>query len=403
MIRYKRPMKTNAALEAAICAAPDDDTNFLVYGDWLCEQGEPHGQLVAVQHRLAANPTDPELQAAEERLLTEHVADFFGPPQIHAESVLTRVAQPPPLHGRRGIGHAALRWPLGGWRYGYAHTQWHLGFLRGIHFDTGFYCDDDESMSSEQAATILTEILARPSARFVQEISIGDVWGADFEEPELKPVLAAVAAAPCAPYLKRLLGQRGEHDISGVRCDASGVWATLPALEQVLLTGYVTLGAIALPKLRHLAIHSGNLSGSTVAEICTGTLPALEDLELWMGREYYGGSVEINDLAPIFGGTPFPALKRLGLMNSEFGDAICQALVGAPIVPRLEALDLTMGVITDEGAKALIDNASTFAHLNLRIAGYFSKDIVTALEAMGAVVERRGDPNEEHMYTQVGE
>lgn len=60
------------------------------------------------------------------------------------------------------------------------------------------------------------------------------------------------------------------------------------------------------------------------------------------------------DLAPILAGTRLPALKHLALRNSEMQDDICAALASAPVVARLDVLDVSMGVLTDDGATALL-------------------------------------------------
>ena len=49
--------KDEASLEAAIVESPDKTAAYLVYGDWLQERDEPHGELVSVQHALAEAPT----------------------------------------------------------------------------------------------------------------------------------------------------------------------------------------------------------------------------------------------------------------------------------------------------------------------------------------------------------
>jgi len=41
-------------------------------------------------------------------------------------------------------------------------------------------------------------------------------------------------------------------------------------------------------------------------------------------------------------------------MDSEIQDEICAAIATAPVVARLSGLDLGMGVLTDDGAEALL-------------------------------------------------
>jgi hypothetical protein len=81
--------------------------------------------------------------------------------------------------------------------------------------------------------------------------------------------------------------------------------------------------------------------------------PALEHLDLWLGTPDYGGDSEAADLEPILSGARLPRLRHLALRNSEMQDAVTAAIAAASVVERLEVLDLSMGVLTDEGAAAL--------------------------------------------------
>jgi len=54
---------TNPDLEARIHANPDDRDDYLVYGDWLSEQGDPRGELITVQVKLEDAPDDAALRA----------------------------------------------------------------------------------------------------------------------------------------------------------------------------------------------------------------------------------------------------------------------------------------------------------------------------------------------------
>jgi len=59
------------ALLDAIVANPDDDEPRLVYADMLESRGDPRGELIQLQCRLARAP-DPELQARVDELLQHH-------------------------------------------------------------------------------------------------------------------------------------------------------------------------------------------------------------------------------------------------------------------------------------------------------------------------------------------
>ena len=68
----------NPTLESAILADRTDRSAWQVYADWLQSEGDPRGDLVAVQLGLAANPTDKELIRKAAELLAGNKRAFFG-------------------------------------------------------------------------------------------------------------------------------------------------------------------------------------------------------------------------------------------------------------------------------------------------------------------------------------
>ena len=103
-----------------------------------------------------------------------------------------------------------------------------------------------------------------------------------------------------------------------------------------------------------LAFESGGLPGEVVRGVAASDLPALEYLELWLGVAEYGGDATVADLAPLLTGGRLPALRHLGLRNSEIQDEIAGAVARRPVVARLSSLDLSLGALGDEGAAALL-------------------------------------------------
>ncbi len=103
-------------------------------------------------------------------------------------------------------------------------------------------------------------------------------------------------------------------------------------------------------------MQTGGLPSSVLQQIAAASLPALEHLELWLGTDNYGWDGDISTLQPFFEPERFPKLKFLGLKNSEIQDEIAQHIAGSAIVSQLDALDLSMGTLTDAGAEALLSN-----------------------------------------------
>ncbi|MGA4538375.1 STM4015 family protein [Uniformispora flossi] len=106
--------------------------------------------------------------------------------------------------------------------------------------------------------------------------------------------------------------------------------------------------------LRRLTLQTGGMPAAVPAAIAACDFPALEHLDLWLGIAFYGGTATVRDLDGLLARDTFPALRHLGLRNSEIQDDIAVAVAGASTVARLHSLDLSMGTLSDRGAEALL-------------------------------------------------
>jgi hypothetical protein len=145
-----------------------------------------------------------------------------------------------------------------------------------------------------------------------------------------------------------------------------------------------------------------------VQEVAGSQLPALEHLELWLGTSGYGGDSTVDDVKPLLQGALFPKLKYLGLRDSEIVDQIAEALKTAPIAGRLEKLDLSLGVLSDAGGQALIDNAALKGLKSLDLHHhYLSPEMMTKIKRAFPIVNlddaegSKTDPDDR--YVAVGE
>jgi hypothetical protein len=148
-----------------------------------------------------------------------------------------------------------------------------------------------------------------------------------------------------------------ENEISWIKQDdLSPLWTAFPNLEHLTIRGGegLKLGDINLPELKSLRIESGGLSSEVVRSVGEAVLPELESLVLWLGTANYGATVKIADLERFYECAEKPKLKYLGLCDSEIADAIAEFIATAPVLSRLDVLDLSLGMLTDEGALALI-------------------------------------------------
>lgn len=199
----------------------------------------------------------------------------------------------------------------------------------------------------------------------VRALVIGPWWTGEYADlrPVLELILADAARFPAlrALFLADVISE--ECELSWlVMTDITPVIEAFPRLEELGVRGCgdtyrdgdLRLRPVSHDRLRVLRFESGGLPGAVVRAVAASELPALETLDLWLGVEEYGGDATIADLAPVLDGGRFPRLRRLGLQNSEIQDEIAGAVASAPVVAGLESLALSMGVLTDAGAEALL-------------------------------------------------
>ncbi|MEV4258055.1 STM4015 family protein [Spirillospora sp. NPDC049652] len=201
-------------------------------------------------------------------------------------------------------------------------------------------------------------------ARFLETVDTGGIeaivvgYWSPYDEVDVPTLLAGSASA--LPALRALfIGDilAEESEISWIQhCDTTPVFTAFPGLERVEIRGSAGLEfePIESEALRVLRFESGGLPASIVRTVGRSTLPNLEHLDLWLGVGEYLGDATVEDLEPFLSGQRFPALRHLGLEDSEIQDAIAAAVAGAPVVAGLESLSLAMGLLTDTGAEALL-------------------------------------------------
>jgi hypothetical protein len=209
-----------------------------------------------------------------------------------------------------------------------------------------------------------------------------------------------------------------ESEISWIeQANVSPILQAYPALETFRIRGSngLTFGEQRLSHmhLKELAIETGGLNPAIIHEVLQADLPALEHLELWLGTPNYGGDATLDDLAPLLSPSSqlFPRLRYLGLRDSEFANDLAAALTLTPLIERIRVLDLSLGLLDDQGARALLDCPAVRKLEKLDIHyHYCSADMVERLQALGIEVDasERQDPHrwgngEEHRFVAVSE
>lgn len=338
------PSATNPALEKAILASPDSDDGFMVYADWLQQQGDVRGELAVIQARRAASPKDKKLRAAEQKLLWDQRAHFWGPLAVYVEK------------------HSSL--PM---ENGAIAATWRQGFIDVLELSAHDSWSDKDAPSVPKAEELIRQLPNVPSAKFLRELTIAKPVVND-EYAFANSIKALIAVLPSLPMLRRLTLGKFSYEDSELSWSHLGnldaLWPLAKQLEYLKIkAGSMTLGKIDAPKLRELRIETGGLDRKAIAAIVTARLPALETLNVWFGQANYGFNGKLADLLPFLDKKQFPKVKHLGVANTVFGDELAEHWPTATILPQLATLDLSKSHLTVAGMRKLAAHRDAFAHL----------------------------------------
>jgi uncharacterized protein (TIGR02996 family) len=300
-------------LEAAILADPDDPEAYLVYADWLIEQGDPRGRLIEL--------------------------DVRGRGDAGAAAVRAWIAQ----HARRlndGISRELERqavkvtWCFGFWHAATVHGERHENLLARV----------DQLLGCESAAFLRELRLVQPNLR----------------QPTFQPIVEGLPARPLS-VLRAL-------DLSGI---ARGHWppvelgalAALPRLTRLVVPpGAFRLGHELPERLVELELVLDSDHAEAFAELLRRPWPRLARLIV---RPVRGGrlhSEAVHELLRVRDG--FPALRHLALPGAAYARGLIVPLAHAPLVAQLETLDLSYGALGVTDAVQLVEHWAAFRHLD---------------------------------------
>jgi hypothetical protein len=244
-----------------------------------------------------------------------------------------------------------------------------------------------QSQSGMTIPQLLADYVKLPQAIKTQALLVGN-WG--FGGPDSGPVVEAlVAYRDRLPELRSLfIGDISyeENEISWInQSDLSAVWPSYPKLEQIGVRGGngLTLGRICSTALKSLTIEAGGLPSRVIRDALAAESPNLEHLEIWTGARRYGADSSPADFAALFAGGLFPKLKTLALRDCEYADDLAKAIAEAPILGRIETLDLSLGNLSDKGGEALLASKLITGLKRLDLHHhYFSAAMMERLKAL---------------------
>jgi hypothetical protein len=273
--------------------------------------------------------------------------------------------------------------------------------------------EDPDPEGGDVFLSRLSDLVAEPWAGDVRVLVLGD-WGSTFDTAP--PLDYLIAVLPQLTSLRALfIGELTyeECEISWItQGDITPLLEALPQLDTLTVRGS---GGLELKPLRHtglrsLAIESGGLPAEIVRAVGECDLPNLTHLELWLGTDSYGGDATVEDLSVILAGTRLPALTSLGLRDAEIADMVAAAMASAPVVGRLEELDLSLGLLTDAGASMLLAGQPLTHLRRLDLHHHFlSEELMSRLRSeLGEAgvdldLSDAGDPDDDDRFIAVAE
>jgi hypothetical protein len=354
----------------------------MVYADWLQGQGDPRGELIALQ--ASGN------NAAAEAFLEEHIDYFLGPLKEH------RLCYDGLYNNVRSNSDA--------WKAEARQAFiWKNGFIYRLRLAHNCYHTEWQGKLRD----VLGPMLAHPSAKFLVEVHFQE--NDDPSEDTLDDLIA-ILANHAPPTVRRLVIGDNVDQISWYRVgNLSKLWEAVPNLTHLEIeAGEFTLGTIELPKLVKAVFKTGGLSTADAKAIANATWPNIEHLEVYYGDPEYGCTATVDDVVQLLERTDLPKLRYLAVKNAEFQNELVEPLAKSPLVKQLKTLDLSEGILTDASVERFLQHKAAFAHLDVLDVTdtYLSKGAVEQLQGIAKTIEAgrlREEDDPEYRFVGTGE
>lgn len=292
-------MDRNEELEAAIVEAPESPDAYLIYGDWLLENGDPLGELVTVQATLAklrtraGNAKEKNALARREKKLLEAAEDRLGE--------------------LRALEHT-----------------WSFGFLEAL-------------VLVGPSARLYESVLAAPAARFLRELDIEDGTFA----------LVGRYGVPRALRKLALMSGRGRAALGPME----PAMAKLTSIRELTVQGRdVELGHIVFPALETFALKSA-LTNDVLESVRTADWPRLHSIHLEGDADPARLGILFAEWAER------ETLRHVGITGLETGDRLLESILASGLLAQLSSLDLSNTAISDQGVRRILENAEAFERL----------------------------------------
>jgi uncharacterized protein (TIGR02996 family) len=317
------------SLESILLENPDNAEAWLVYADYLQQQGDVRGELIALEHQGAYKQAKAILE--QNKALWLKNTDGTPAGRSFLENWLLQSSE------------AIL-----GWKY---------GFLQSISLQplASYRSDAQEPLPVvEQALKLL---LGSRSALFLREIYLR--IDSDYIPQSFSKSL------PCCNRLWILPGSElADPSVIG---PLDHLPMLLPALRELRLAGWgrlLRLGDSSWSSLKELSLEIADPEQALADNLANTPFPQLQRLKLVL--DYWELGTDI--ISPVIGRTSWP-LRHLHIEGTDLGDTLVQILLDSPLLPQLETLSLPANELPEAAILRLIHHADRLKHLkNLDIS-----------------------------------
>ena len=300
---------------------PDELANYGVYADWLTDNGDPRGQLINVQLQLERPKLTPaarkKLKATEKKILTKHLDQLLGE--------LAEFHSPNPKKEKWGERH---------------EMEFARGFLDRLIID---------DLTEELGAALV----ASQASRMIRTLGI---QGIDYEYVE-EGAFKKLAKDEYANVRHLIVGDDRSVFAEGLEL----LVKNMPRIEKLELMARAVnngkLFSLKMPNLKHLDMYSG--TDYPLEKLArNSSLQNLEYLSIfphmlepWHDEPY----INLKGVQALCRSPHLKNLRHFEIHCTEVGDKGIKALVKATFFGNLEVLDLSYGVISNEGALLLAE------------------------------------------------
>ncbi|MDL2321698.1 STM4015 family protein [Desulfosarcina sp. OttesenSCG-928-B08] len=258
-----------------------------------------------------------------------------------------------------------------------------------------FHLSYDEERQGKTPRSLVDSILRDKRLPALKRLII-TAWGKPWEETTIQFIIdQLIAHSDRFSGLESLrMGEMDSEDceISWIfQGDYSKFWKAFPNLKSITIQGgqNLVLGDVKSDHLESVEIFTGGIPKTVIQSITKAKTPNLTKLILYIGVEDYGFDGSMEDIKALVEDSDFPKLEYLGVCNSDLQDEIAELVVTSKYAPTLKTLDLSKGVLSDKGAKSILDHSENIKNLSYLDLGYhyISEEMQKKLAALPIVMD----------------